>query len=335
MMRITSSRTTRRRFLAGAGTTAALAPVIGWSSRAHAAWPTDKPIRIVIPFAVGGPPDIVARVIAPPLGEALGASVIIENKAGAGGNIGISTVARSDPDGYTLLVCSSAFMLNPSLFDNVPYDALADFVGISEMATSPNVFSVDPKLGINTIADLIAYGRNNPEKLTYASPGAGTTPALSCDLLRIRGGFSMPAVVFTGAGPAVQSVLSSSVPVTCTALPPSHPHIVSGGLKALAVTGTRRWADLPDVPTMKEAGFDNFVHETVNLMWAPAKTPPTIVERLAREMSAIMQRPAVRDVLQKGGYEVLGGDAATVTARVTREVPMWREVVAQTGIRMK
>ena len=226
-------------------------------------------------------------------------------------------------------------MLNPSLFDTVPYDPIADFAGISEMVTSPNIISVDPKLGINTIAELVAYGRKNAEKLTYASVGAGTTPALSCDLLRKRGGFSMPAVVFTGAAPAVQSVLSNAVPVTCTALPPSHPHIVSGALKALAVASEKRWHDLPDVPTMKEAGFDDFVHETVNLMWAPAKTPPAIVERLAKEMSGIMQRPAVREVLQKGGYEVLGGDAATATARVVREVPMWREVVAQTGVKVK
>ena len=324
----------RRHFLVGTAATVSV-PATLWSTNARAAWPVDKPIRIVVPFAAGGPPDIVARVIAQPLAEVVGATVIIENKAGAGGNIGIASVARADPDGYTLLVCSSAFMLNPSLFDNVPYDAVTEFAAISEMVTSPNVFAVDPKLGINSIADLVAYGRKNPEKLTYASPGAGTTPALSCDLLRLRSGFSMPAVVFTGAGPAVQAVLSSSVPVTCTALPPSHPHIVSGALKALAVTGTRRWGDLPDVPTMKEADFDNFVHETVNLMWAPAKTPPAIVERLAKEVSAIMQRPAVREVLQKGGYEVLGGDAVAATARVVREVPMWREVVAQTGVRLK
>ena len=324
----------RRHFLVGIAATVSV-PATLWSTNARAAWPVDKPIRIVVPFAAGGPPDIVARVIAQPLAEVLGATVLVENKAGAGGNIGIASVARADPDGYTLLICSSAFMLNPSLFDTVPYDPIADFAGISEMVTSPNIISVDPKLGINTIAELVAYGRKNAEKLTYASVGAGTTPALSCDLLRKRGGFSMPAVVFTGAAPAVQSVLSNAVPVTCTALPPSHPHIVSGALKALAVASEKRWHDLPDVPTMKEAGFDDFVHETVNLMWAPAKTPPAIVERLAKEMSGIMQRPAVREVLQKGGYEVLGGDAATATARVVREVPMWREVVAQTGVKVK
>ena len=265
----------------------------------------------------------------------LGANIIIENKAGAGGNIGIGSAARSDPDGFTLMICSSAFMLNPSLFDTVPYDAINDFAAISEMVTSPNVFAADPKLGINSIADLIAYGKKNPDKLTYASPGAGTTPALSCDLLRMRSGFSMPAVVFTGAGPAVQSVLANAVPLTCVALPPAHPHIVGGLLKALAVTGTKRWSDLPDVPTMTELGFKDFVHETVNMMWAPAKTPQPVLDRLAMAMSAIMQRPDVRKTLANGGYEVLGGGPTEATARVVREVPMWREVVAQTGIKMK
>ena len=305
------------------------------ASTAHAAWPTDKPIKIVVPFAAGGPPDIVARVISQPLAEVLGGSVLVENKGGAGGNIGIASVARADADGYTLLVCSSAFMLNPSLFDNVPYDALTDFVAISEIATSPNVISVDPKLGVKTLAELIAYAKANPEKLSYASPGAGTTPALSIEALRVRTGIKIPAVVFTGAGPAVQAVLSSAVPVVSTALPPSHPHIKAGTLIGLAVTGAKRWGDLPDVPTMGEAGFPDFIHETVNMMWAPAKTPPAIVERLVKEMLGIVQRPAVREALQKGGYEVLGGDSAKAHARVVKEVPMWRDVVAQTGIRLK
>ena len=132
-----------------------------------------------------------------------------------------------------------------------------------------------------------------------------------------------------------QAVLSSAVPVVSTALPPSHPHIKAGTLIGLAVTGAKRWGDLPDVPTMGEAGFPDFIHETVNMMWAPAKTPPAIVERLVKEMLGIVQRPAVREALQKGGYEVLGGDSAKAHARVVKEVPMWRDVVAQTGIRLK
>ena len=311
------------------------APAILQSAPARAAWPADKPIRLVVPFAAGGPPDIVSRIIANPLSEALGATVVTENKAGAGGNIGIATVARAEPDGYTLLVCSGAFMLNPSLFETVPYDPLADFIAIAEMTTSPNVISVDPKLGIRTLADLLAAAKANPERFSYASPGTGTTPALSLEVLKVRTGIKMPPVVFTGAGPAVQAVLAAAVPVVCTALPPSHPHIKAGTLQALAVTGERRWSDLPDVPTMTELGYKDFVHETVNLMWAPAKTPPAVVERLAREVEALLKRPAVRTAFEKAGFEVLQGGTGPAKARVEREVPMWREVVAQTGIKLK
>lgn len=325
----------RRSLLGRIGLGTLAAPAVLRSSPALAAWPSDKAVKLVVPFAAGGPPDIVARIIANPLAEVLGTSVVTENKAGAGGNIGIASVARAEPDGYTLLVCSGSFMLNPSLFESVPYDPLADFAVLGEMATSPNVISVDPKLGIRTIADLVAAAKATPERFTYASPGTGTPPALSLEVLKARTGLKMPPVVFTGASPAIQAVLSSAVPVVCTALPPSHPHIKAGTLQALAVTGERRWSDLPDVPTMKELGYKDFVHETVNLIWAPIKTPAPIVERLAREIDGIIKRPAVRTAFEKAGFEVLQGGIAPAKARVEREVPMWREVVAQTGIKLK
>lgn len=316
------------------GGAALMSTLTGRFDRAFAAWP-ERPIKLLAPFAPAGPVDQVARVIATPLGEVLGTTVYIENRAGAGGNIGIANVARSDPDGYTLLVCSSAFMLNPSLYETVAYDPIKDFAPIAEMATSPNVFVVDPKLGVNTMADLAALAKKDPDRLNYASPGTGTTPQLSAELFKIRAGIKITHVVFNGAGPAIQAILAGTVPIACTALPPAHPHIVAGTLKALAVTGEKRWFDLPHVPTMAEAGFQNFVHDTTIILAAPARTPPEVVERVAKEVVAILKRPAVRGLLQKAGFEVLANGPEQLRARVAKEVPMWREVVAQAGIKIK
>ena len=220
---------TRRSVLEAAGA-AASQPFSRHSTRRGLPGPT-SPIKLLVPFAPAGPVDQVARVIATPLGEALGTTIYVENRAGAGGNIGIANVARSDPDGYTLLVCSSAFMLNPSLYDQVAYDPVADFAPISEMATSPNVFLADPKLGVGSIAELVALAKKDPDKLNYASPGTGTTPQLSTELLKVRAGIKLTHVVFNGAGPAIQAILGGTVPVACTALPPAHPHIVAGTLR--------------------------------------------------------------------------------------------------------
>ena len=302
---------------------------------AHAAWPVDKPLRIIVPFAPAGPVDVVARLVSVPLGEALKTSVVIENRAGAGGNIGIGAVARGDADGYSILMCSSAFMLNPSLYDNVPYDAVADFAAVSEMATSPNVFVANPSLGVSTIADLVALAKKEPDKLNYASPGTGTTPQLSAEVLKVRAGIKMAHVSHNGAGPAIQAVLAGTTQIACTALPPAQPHVEAGKLKALAVTGDKRWFALPQVPTMAEAGFKDFVHDTVIVMAAPVKTPGDVVARLAKEVNAALARPDIKERLQKAGFEVLAKGPDVLKARIAREVPMWKAVVAQTGIKLK
>ena len=200
-------------------------------------------------------------------------------KGGAGGNIGIGSVARADPDGYTLLVTSSAFVLNPSLYANVPYDPFTDFAPISEMVASPNVFLARPDLGVSSIKELVALARKEPDKLNYGSPGVGTTPQLAAELLKVREKINMVQVQHAGAGPAVQAILSGTVPVACVALPPAQPHILAGKLKALAVTSEKRASGLPDVPTMTELGYKDFVLDTMQALLAPAKTPPEIAVR--------------------------------------------------------
>lgn len=324
----------RRTLLAAAGGALSM-PVIARFSPALAAWPQDKPVRIIVPFAPGGPTDIMARVVAAHLSEMLKASFIVENKAGAGGNIGMSEVARAEPDGYTLLITSSAIVVNPSLADKVPYDPAKDFEPISEMGTSPNVFAVTNDLGVNTIAELVALAKREPDKLNYSSPGIGTTPQLSAELLKLRAGIKMAHVSHNGAGPAVQAVLAGTTQVGSFALPPAHPHIVGGKMKALAVTGAKRWFDLPNVPTMVEAGFKDFVADTLQGFLAPAKTPKGVIDQIASATDEILRRPDIKDRLQQAGFEVLNAGPAGMRARIEKEVPMWRQIISEAGIKVR
>lgn len=295
-------------------------------------YPT-KPIKIVVPFAPGGPTDIMARVFGARLGEALGGTVIVDNRAGAGGNIGIGAAGRSDPDGYTLLVTSSAFVVNPGLYAKIPYDPYKDFAPIAELGTSPNVILVDPRLGINSMQELIAKAKADPNLLNYASPGIGTTPHLSAELLKLVAGIEMTHVPFPGAGPAIQSILAGTVQVCSAALPPAHPHIESGALKALAVTGARRWFDLPNVPTMVDLGYKDFIADTFQGFLAPAKTPPDIVQLLAAKSIEVLKDPKISDQLRSGGFEVIGNGPDGMQKRITDEVPKWRDIIAKAGIK--
>jgi tripartite-type tricarboxylate transporter receptor subunit TctC len=275
----------------------------------------------------------MARVLSRHLGEALGGSVIVENKAGAGGNIGIGAAAHADPDGYTLLVTSSAYVVNPGLYEKIPYDPYKDFAPIAELGTSPNVILAGPKLGINSIAELIARAKANPNELNYASPGIGTTPHLSGELLKIVGGIQLTHVPFSGAGPAIQAVLGGITQLACAALPPAHPYIESGALKALAVTGAHRWFDLPDVPTMVELGYKDFIADTFQGFLAPVKTPPDIVARLSAGALKILKNPGIADQLRNDGFEVIANGPDGMRKRIEDEVPKWRDVVAKAGIK--
>src|ERR1700694_2267313 len=203
----------------------------------------------------------------------------------------------------------------------------------SGTATSPNVILVDPKLGVNSIPDLIARARGNPDELNYASPGIGTTPHLSGELFKIVGGIQITHVPFSGAGPAIQAILSGTTQVAFAALPPAHPHIESGALKALAVTGVHRWFDLPDVPTMVELGYKDFISDTFQGFLAPAKTAPGIVELLSAKSLEILKRPAIAEQLRNNGFEVIANGPGGMRKRIEDEVPKWRDVIAKAGIK--
>jgi tripartite-type tricarboxylate transporter receptor subunit TctC len=329
-----STHRSRREVLRAAGlfTGAAVASCLRPAGAKAAGYP-ERPVKIIVPFAPAGPTDIMARILVAHLGDAIGGTLIVENKPGAGGNIGIGAAAHAEPDGHTLLITSSAYVVNPGLYAKIPYDPYTDFAPIAELGTSPNVILVDPKLGVNSIPGLIARAKANPDELNYASPGIGTTPHLSAELFKIVGGIQITHVPYSGAGPAIQAVLSGTTQIAFAALPPAHPHIESGVLKALAVTGAHRWFDLPDVPTMVELGYTDFISDTFQGFLAPAKTPPAIVELLSTRSIEILKTPAIAEQLRNNGFEVIANGPDGMRKRIADEVPKWRDIVAKAGIK--
>jgi tripartite-type tricarboxylate transporter receptor subunit TctC len=299
---------------------------------ARAAGYPDRPVKIIVPFAPAGPTDIMARIVAAQLSERMNGSFIVENRPGAGGNIGAAAVAKADPDGYTLLLHSSALVVNPGLYKKIPYDPIKDYAPLVELGTSPNVFLADQKSGIKTMAELIAKAKADPTALTYASAGIGTTPHLSGELLKVVAKIQMTHVPYAGAGPAIQAILGSVTPVACVSLPPALPQILSGTLTALAVTGRKRWPELPDVPTMIELGYPDFVTDTFQAFMAPAKTPQPIVDALVKTTLAVLNDKPINAQLQKAGFDVLANGPDGMTKRIVDEVPKWRDLIEKSGI---
>ncbi len=326
----------RRSLLKSAGLLAAgiAAPSVLCISPALAAYP-ERTVKIVVANSPGGPSDIIARIMAAALQEPLGGSVIVENKGGAGGNLGMASVAHAEPDGYTILLATSAFAVNPSLYANLPYDPFRDFAAICELATSPNVFAVKPELGVSTMKEFVALAKPNQEKFNVSTPPIGTTPQLEVEVLKVREGLpKMASIVFAGGGEALQALLGGTVQLSSGVLAPAHQHLKAGTIKGLAVTGETRWPDLPEIPTMLEAGYKDFVFETYTALLAPAKTPPDVVAKLEKVSLEILARPAMREKLAATGFQVQAKDGKTHMARVVKEVAMFREIIRQAGIKL-
>ena len=334
--RIVRSTLSRRRVIkAGAALLlgAVASPFVLRIGSALAAYP-DRTVRIVVANSPGGPSDIMARIMAAALQEQLGGTIIVENRGGAGGNIGMGFVARSDPDGYTLLLSTSAYAVNAGLYQSLPYDPFKDFAAICECATSPNVFAVKPELGVKTMKEFIARAKASPEKFNVSTPPIGTTPQLEAEVLKSREGLpNMATIVFAGGGEALKALLGDTVQISSGVLAPAHPYIKSGAIVGLAVTGATRWHDLPEIPTMAEAGYKDFVFETYTALLAPAKTPPEIVKQLEKTSLAILQRPEMREKLIQQGFKVEARDGKGHMERVAKEVPMFRDIIARAGIK--
>lgn len=328
-----SSAPSRRHIIKGLLTAGIAMPAVLRGGTAFAAYP-ERPVRIIVANTPGGPSDIIARILAAALQEAIGGSVFVENRGGAGGNIGMGLAARAEPDGYTLLLSTSAYAVNPGLYEKLPYDPFKDFVAVCELATSPHVFAIKPDLGPKTMKEFVALAKANPDKFNVSTPPIGTTPQLQAEVLKQREGLQkMATIVFAGGGDALKALLSGTVQLSSGVLAPAHPHIKSGAIRGLAVTGAKRWHDLPEIPTMLEAGFPDFVFETYTALMAPAKTPPEIVSRLEKETLAILRRPDMRAKLEQSGFDVQAKDGKAHMERVAKEVPMFGDIITQAGIK--
>jgi tripartite-type tricarboxylate transporter receptor subunit TctC len=299
----------------------------------RAAWP-ERTITIIAHFAPGGSNDLLARLIASELGPALGQSAIVENRPGANGNIGLTAAARASPDGYTLVVASGVVLINPSV-GKAGYDPIKDFAPIAYLGASPNVLLTRPGSGIASLQELIAKAKANPGKLTYSSPGVGSVSQLAVELLQLRTNTKFIHVPYSGAAPAAQAAVAGTTDFGSINIAGLIGLINSGAAKPLVQTGKLRWPDLPDVPTMQEAGIPNAEVETSQMLLAPAGTPKPIIDRLAREVLAIMRKPEVRERMLKASFAAQPEGPDELRARIALEVPMWKELVERSGIQTK
>ena len=300
---------------------------------AQAQYP-DKQITMVVCFPAGGGTDIAARIINTQLGEALGKPVIVENRGGAGGNIATTAVARMPADGYTLLVCSSAFVVNPSLYANATYDPLKDFVPLMVIGASPNVFVVPAQSPIQSMKEFLEKAKATDGKMNWTSSGVGTTPQLTGELIKIRTGIKMQHVPYAGAGPATTAALAGQVDLYTANIGSLQALIDAGKLRAVAVTSKKRWPGLPNVPTLEEAGIKDVESDTFQGIYVRAGTPQPIVDRLAKELTAILNKPDIKEKYEKIGLPVVAEGPAGFRKRVEREVPMYKEIIDKAGLRI-
>lgn len=324
----------RRRVIKTALAAGIAAPALLTYRSAFAAYP-DRPIHVVVANTPGGPSDMVARVVTAALQQSTGKTFIVDNIGGAGSNLGMGHVARSTPDGYTLLLATNAYSVNASLYSSIPYDPIKDFVGVSEIATTPDIFAVRSELPVKTMKEFVELASKNPDKFNISTSPIGTSGHLQCEMLKIRANLpKMEIVIFKGGGDALQALLSNTVQINAGAIAPTLPHVQPGGaLKCLAITAETRWPDMPDVPTMAESGFPDFNFAVDCVLLAPAKTPPEVVKWLEQETLKVLGTPDMKDRLYKAGFLVRPKGADAAYARVTKEVEIFRDLIDKAGIK--
>ena len=320
--------TGRRAALSLAATLAILAP---HAARAADAYPA-KPVRFVVAFPPGGGTDIIARAIAQKLAERIAQQVVVDNRPGAGGNIGTDIVAKSAPDGYTMLMGSAGpLAINASLFGKMPFDPIKDLAPVTLAASTPNVLVVHPSLRAATVKELIALAKARPGEINFASSGHGTPAHLAGELFNSMAGVKMVHVPYKGAAPALADLLGGQVQLMFSTMPPALPHVKDGKLRALAVTSAKRSPAAPDIPTLDEIALPGFEANTWHGVVVPAGTPATIVARLNREIVAILHLPDVVERFSSQGAEALGSTPEEFAAYIRSETLKWAKVVRDSG----
>ncbi len=312
---------------------AALATVLPGLAHAQA-WPS-KPITYVVPFPPGGTTDILARIIGQKLGTALGTTIVVENKPGAGGNVGSEFVARAAPDGYTILGGTiSSHAINVSLYPKLPYDPVTSFQPITLIGTNPNILVVNAASPFKSVQEITAALKAKPGSLSYASAGNGTSQHLSAELYKYMAGVDMVHIPYKGSGPAIQDVIGGQVPMMFDTSVVAGPHIEGGKLRALAVTSAKRAGAFPNVPTMAESGVPGYDVVSWQAIFAPAGTPKPIVDRLYAEISRILKEPDVQERLAKLGLDPSGMPPAELAAFQKAEIEKWAKVVKAANIKI-
>jgi tripartite-type tricarboxylate transporter receptor subunit TctC len=301
-------------------------------AEAAEAYPS-KPIRLIVPFSPGGPADVLARVVGDKIGASMGKPVVVDNRAGAGGNIGMALVAKAAPDGYTLVLAPAGNLtVNPSLYRNVPYDVAKDFAPVTVVAAVPNILVVHPSIPAKNLTEFIAYARAHPGQLNFSSPGAGSGAHLAGELFKSVVGTDMVHVPFNGIAPAVTALLAGDVQLIFAGAPAVLQHVRAGKLHALGVASLKRIAGAPDLPTLSESGLAGFDVTSWYSIVAPAGTPSEIVARLQREIDKALHEPDVREKLAGLGAEPIANTPAEFAAMIKTETAKWSEIVKSAKI---
>jgi len=324
----------RRRLLAAAGAALCLATTAFAQAPAPApAYPT-KPVKLVVPYPPGGPTDIVARLVAQKLSDAMGQQFIIDNRPGAGGNPGAELVARSPADGYTLVVATTAHAINPSLFKNLGYSLSKDFAPVSQLTSGPLVIVANPQLPAKNVAELIALAKAKPGELNFASSGNGQSTHLSAELFAAMAGVKMNHIPYKGSAPALTDTMGGQTQLMFDTMLSAMPHVKAGKLKALAVTSATRSPVAPDLPTVAESGLPGYEAIAWNGLLAPAGTPPEVLARLSAELKKVLAAPDVKDKFEAQGFAASWNSPEDFGRFMTAEVDKWAKVVKVSGAKV-
>lgn len=303
------------------------------ASGAAAAWP-DKPVMLVVTYPPGGTVDVVARLIAPKLSEVLGQPVVIDNRGGAGGMIGGAYAARAKPDGYTLMLDASNHAQNPALHSKMQFDTLRDFAPVSLLLRVPNALVVTPSYQVKSVSDLIKLGKDDSKPIYFASAGNGSAQHLAGELFNVMAGTRLQHVAYKGGGPAMVDVMAGQVPVMFASMGSAWPHIQSGKLRPVAVGGSKRSAALPQLPTIAESGVPGYESYEWNAVFAPAGTPPAIIDAASKALARVLKDPKVAKQLEGFGAEVIGSTPAELETFRKGEIAKWKDVAGKAKLQL-
>ncbi|WP_077001459.1 tripartite tricarboxylate transporter substrate binding protein [Variovorax sp. KK3] len=313
---------------------AASLPLLAMPAAAQAEFPKQKPITLVVPFAPGGGNDILARAIAPRMGQLLGQTIVIDNRPGAGGNLGTELVARAAPDGYTIVIASSQVTMNPFLDMKVPFNIERDFEPVGRLASVPIVLVSNPQEPYKTLQEFMAYAKANPGKLNYSSPGNGTPQHLAGEVFAKLNKTEMLHVPYRGTGPSITDLIAGQVQVSFATYASVSQHVQAGKLRALGVAGQKRTSLMPELPTFGDAGMTNYDASLWYSLLAPAKTPPAIVAKLNEAMAGALKDPAVAKQVAAQGFEVQSSTPAELREYIAKELKRWERVIVDNRIKV-